>query len=112
MNPVLSQLPKAQEAYVNTVKNWSDVDTTPILLEANKLIQGAVQCGNMAFQIPNLVDIRAAEKAALELQELGYSTTVVHSGMAPDGQGGFKPLAAIQVNWKYMPANIRDTYTV
>ncbi len=112
MNPILSQIPKAQDAYIKTVRNWTDVDTTDILVAAGKMIEGAVDAGQMAFQIPNISDLRVAEKAAIELQDLGYNTCVVGSGMAPDGLGGFKPLAALQVNFKYLPNNTRDGYTV
>lgn len=112
MNPVLSQIPKAQEAFTQATSSWDNVDTTDLLLAANTAIKQAIDAGGLICQIGNITDIKLAEKAALELQELGYNTSVVSGGMAMDGQGGYKPISVLVINWKWMPSNSRDRYTV
>lgn len=111
MNPVLTQLPKAQEAYLQSLANNADVDTTATLVMIAGVIQEGIARGSLCSIIHNL-DLRVAEKAAIELREIGYHTTTVMSGQAPQGDGSFKQLAGIAVNWCYMPANTRDAYSV
>ncbi len=111
MNPVLTQLTKAQEAYMQVVQGWTDVDTTDVLLSADAAIKAHVLKGLLVAGIGGIADIRVAEKAAIELQELGYAVSTCQTGFAPQPDGSQKPLFGININWRYMPANSRDLYT-
>jgi hydroxymethylpyrimidine/phosphomethylpyrimidine kinase len=111
MNPVLTQLPKAQEAYMATLQNWTEVDTNELLLAANTAINAAIAKGILCVNLGNISDTRQAEKAAIELQEIGYRAVVVSGGHSQQPDGSFKALTAIHINWKMMPENTRDGYT-
>lgn len=114
MNPILTQIPKAQEAYNMTLETWESmgVDTAAVLVSAAKNISDAVEKGYLATYIGNIEDMRVAEKAALELQELGYATACISGGQAAQPDGSIRPLSAISVQWKALPANTRDKFTV
>lgn len=113
LSPILSQISKAQDAYERSVANWSEVDTKDVLLAANQTIEESIKLGRMATIVPNIADVMVAEKAAIELQGLGYNTGVVGTGQAalPDN-AGFRQLFGVTINWKFMPANTRDGFTV
>ncbi len=112
MNSVLTQLPKAQDAYMDTLSHWTEVDTGPILIACDTAIRRAISEGRLATGVGNIDDIRMAEKAAVELQEIGYRAIVVSGGYAPQLDGSQKPLMALNINWKNMPESTRDAYTV
>ena len=103
MNPVLTQLPKAQEAYMATLQNWADVDTNELLLSANTAINAAIAKGVLCVNLGNISDMRQAEKAAIELQEIGYRAVVVSGGHSQQPDASFNALTANHINWKLMP---------
>jgi len=111
MNAVLTHLPRAQDAYTATVAAWSGTDTTAILLLANDLIKQAIERGQFTVHVINIVDIKLAEKAAVELQEIGYSTGVTQGGNMQVGDS-LKPTYVVTINWRWMPSNSRDSFTV
>lgn len=112
MNPILTQIIKAQDAYRETVSGWTDVDSTEALLAAEKMIKEAISRGQLATGLGGITDPRIADKLAIELQELGYNTGMVSGGQAQQPDGTIKNLWAVTINWKWMPGNSRDNYTV
>jgi len=114
MNPVLTQLPKAQEAYMAVLDQWAaaGIDTTSQLLEANNAIRTAIAKGYLGAHVNGMEDVRVAEKLAIELAELGYNTACVSGGQIQKEDGSIRPVHAVTINLKWMPANCRDRYTV
>lgn len=96
----------AQQAYEETLKN-NFSDTTPILENAEKNIQEAIKFGCFATVI-GPYNVPIAEKAAIEMEKLGYSAIVMGSGRFTQNN---EPLVNIQINWKHLPLNSRESYT-
>ena len=111
-NPVLTQLPKAQDAFDAVMTAYADVDTTSTLLAINQCIQASVARGQMVTQLGGIEDLRVAEKAAIELQELGYAAQTCNSGQAIQPDGSIRSLFGIVLNWRWMPQNARDAFSV
>ena len=111
-NTVLTQLPRAQEAYKSTLHAWESVDTTDLLLAMDKAIRGAMEQGSVGRGVGNIPSLPMAEKAAWELEQLGYHAVVNMTGQAPMEGGGYRPLYTVAVNWRFMPPNTRDGYSV
>lgn len=112
MNPVLTQLPKAQDAYMAVIAKWAEIDTSTQLLAANTAINDAIAKGQLSTHIAGIEDCRLAEKVAIELQELGYNTACVSGGHMQQPDNSIKPLFAVTIGFKWMPHNARDGYTV
>lgn len=101
----------AQEAYQNSLKNMSDVDTTDIIIEAGNRIEESISKDYLTTYVGPIYEMLKAEKAAIELQtNYGYNAGV--SGAAPIQQldGTVKIPYYISLNWKFMPANTREVY--
>ncbi len=112
---ILTQIVKAQEAFQQTTQKYAETDTTDILLRADTAIKEAVGQGYFGAQIGGIMDHFVAEKAAIQLSELGYATVVNQSGVAPiegGAPGATRPVLVINLSWKYMPQNTRDAWTV
>lgn len=112
MSTVLTQLPKAQEAYLASLSQWGDLNTDTQLLEANTAINAAIAKGYLNTHINGIEDVRVAEKVAIQLGELGYNTACVSGGQMPQPDGSIRMVHAVTINWKWWPANARDRYTV
>lgn len=114
MNPVLTQLPKAQEAYTAVLDQWTaaGIDTTSQLLEANNAIRTSIAKGYLGAHINGMEEVRVAEKLAIELAELGYNTACVSGGQIQKEDGSIRPVYAVKIDWKFMASNTRDLYTV
>ncbi len=112
MNPVLTQLPRAQEAYMAATAKWADIDTSTKLLEANTAINDAISKGYLNTYVTGIDNVLVAEKVAIELQELGYCTACVSGGQAPQPDGSSRPLWAVTIGFKWMPGNARDSFSV
>lgn len=111
MNPVLTQLLTAQEAYTETVKVWEGVDTTEALLAAAESIKAAIALGRPCCGIGGL-DSAVAEKAAVELTQIGYNARTMDGGARQMPDGTIRQTVGIAINWIYMPSNARDGFTV
>lgn len=112
MNNILSELPKAQEAFSGSLSNLDDIDTSPIIVDAGIKIKEAIEKGYFVAQVHGYDNLLQVEKAALQLGELGYSATTCQSGVKPAENNAMQPLYGIQLNWKYMPPNVRDVYSL
>ena len=114
MNPVLTQLPKAQEAYMAVLDQWAaaGIDTTSQLLEANNAIRTAIAKGYLGTHVTGMEEVRMAEKLVIDLAELGYNTACISGGQIQKEDGSIRPVYAVKIDWKFMPANYRDRYTV
>lgn len=95
----------AQQAYEESLRNnFSDISS--IMEIAEKQIDECTKLGCFATLIGSFNPI-AAEKAAIELEKLGYNSLVLGSGRF-DGHGN--PICNIAVNWKNLPSNTRESY--
>ena len=114
MNSVLTQLPKAQEAYQDTLAYWvaAGINTATLLVTASTNIREAVAKGLLGTYVGGIEDIRTAEKLAIELAGLGYAANCVANGQAQQPDGSIRPIHAVSICWKWMPANSRDAYTI
>jgi hypothetical protein len=112
INSVLTQLPKAQEAYTASLAQWGDLNTDVQLLEANTAIHAAIAKGHLNTHINGIENVCVAEKVAIELGELGYNTACVSGGHAPQPDGSMRQVHAVTIGWKWLPHNSRDAYTV
>lgn len=105
-------LPKAQEAYDAALANLAFVDTGPFMEAITPLINDAIARGAFVTTLQPLEPL-VAEKAAIELEALGYWAMVYPSNqMIAVGDGSYKPGFMVHVNWKQLPANTRDKFTV
>ena len=95
----------AQEAYQQALKNIL-VDTTPAMEAAEKAIDSAVALGYLGTVIGPFIPAMA-EKAAIELEKIGYSATVQFSGKYREDN---TPLCNININFKWLPAPSRESY--
>lgn len=112
-NSVLSQLIRAQDAYNSVMEKWADIDTSDILLKADAAIKKAIEGGYLTCGIGGIEDLNKVEKAAIELAELGYVAVTMSTGNVLQADNmTLKQTFGIQINWKFMPANSRDKYTV
>ena len=111
-NPVLAQLPRAQEAYMSFVEATKEIDTTELLLAANAAIRQGMASRKMATTLRGILDIVAAEKVATELSRIGYNVSVVGDGVQQGSDGVLRQQAMLMINWRWMPANSRDEYSL
>ncbi len=111
-NSVLSQLIRAQDAYNSVMEKWADIDTNDILLKADGAIKKAIEDGYLTCAIVGIEDLKKLEKAAIQLAELGYVATTMRTQDVPGPDLTIKQTFGIQINWKFMPMNTRDKFTV
>jgi len=111
MNPILTQLPKAQEMYEKSVAALADVDTTSLHTFLITHLQEAVAKKALGTSIGGL-EIPMAEKAAMELAELGYKTLVTADQARQNPDGTLTARAYLNINWAYCADNRRDAFTV
>ncbi len=113
-SPLLSQIIKAQDAFEQAVKRYAEIDTSDILLKADVAVKEAIERGHLTTQVSPIFDILVAEKAALQLGELGYVASVFQSGVMPvEGTPGtMKTVLGINLNYKFMPPNTRDAFSL
>lgn len=101
----------AQEAYSRSLQNLKEVDVTDILIMASNKVEEAINNGGLATYVGPITDFKVAEKAAIELQNNYNYTAGVISGQAiPQQDGSLKPTCYIQLNWKFLPMNTRESY--
>lgn len=114
MNPVLSSVISAQDSYMRSLSVCKDaINTDSVLVAADRAIRDAMDKGQFTCAVHPIEDVRIAELAAIQLAERGYTASVVAAGMVPSGDGsGFKQAVGVQLNWKWLPGNSRDEYTV
>lgn len=114
MNPVLTELPKAQEAFTQstTSEAWLAVDTTDLLRACGESIRECIKRSGLACGIGRVPGLLLAEKAALELESLGYSTSVTEDKPIQQEDGSLMPACKISISFIHMPANKRDAWTV
>lgn len=108
---VLEKIPKAQEAYTSAWDVISGTDNTELLEHLATSIPKCVELGRFVAAVGGL-DPRVAEKTGIQLEQLGYSTSVSadQPSRLPDGK--LEPRCVLQISWIHMPANKRDSYTV
>ncbi len=111
MNSIITQLPRAQEAYNQSVAAWADVNTNELLLAVDKGVREASAKGLVVVQIGGIKEIALAEKAGVELSELGYRVTALAQPIQ-QGPDGLVQLYYLSITWAYMSDNRRDAYTV
>jgi hypothetical protein len=111
MNPILTQLPKAQEMYERSMAALADVDTTP--LHTFLITHLPEMADKKALCLPiGGIEAPVAEKTAIELAELGYRTTVVADQPRANPDGSLSPRCLLHINWAYCADNRRDAFTV
>jgi hypothetical protein len=111
-SPVLSQIPKAQDAFMRTIANYANVDTNDLLAKSATLINGAIDAGRLAATLMPIEDPMVAEKLSLQLKELGYATGVVQVGSQGRPDGSTVPVLGVQINWLWSSMPYRDAYSV
>ena len=103
----------AQEAYKNSILNLKDLDTTDLLIRASNQIEDASNQGYFATSIRQIEDIKASEKLAIQLEQVGYNCLVVNdSPKMVEGSNGFINTSGVIINWKTLPANTREDYSI
>jgi hypothetical protein len=105
---------KAQEAYQQSIQHIQDVDIIDWFIKTENLIKEAAQQGAFAIEVQPIEDLKVAEKIAIQLEsEYGYYTVVLPSGIPIIKEGKmYKQGHMIHINWKNMPSNTRDKFTV
>lgn len=92
----------ASEAYAKSQAAMVAINCGDAMLDADRFIRNAMAKGAMATIVRPL-ELLVAEKAALELQALGFNTTVVASTIPFVGDS-----YELQINWKYFPHHTRQ----
>lgn len=108
---VISLIPKAQEAFVASKSKAWEADTTELLEAIAAKIKKATEVGRFVVAF-GCVPTNEAEKAAIQLEALGYSTSVTADQPAQKGDGALEARCILTISWLHMPANKRDDYTV
>ena len=106
---------KAQEAYQQSVEHLQEVNVIDWLIRTENLIKHAVEEGSFATIVQPIEDLKIAEKIALQLESsYGYCTAVLPSGtpIINVEDKSFKQGWMLVVNWKQMPLNTRDGFTI
>lgn len=102
----------AQEAYEKVCQKLDSIDITDDLAIIEKRIEEAVEHGhfNIYSQPFPLSNAGKAEKLAIYLQEEGgYGATVINGPSMQIEEGSVVPTAIINISWKYLPANTRES---
>lgn len=90
----------ATEAFELSIKKQEEIQTIDHLLIVEKRIKETIEMGHFCINSDPMPPV-VAEKLAIELEEFGYSTSVLFANrFTEDG----KPLAYINVGWRYKPA--------
>jgi len=90
----------AEEAFKEAVVKLEEQQTIDELLKIDAAIKDACFRGYFVTISPLLKPLMA-EKVAIELEEFGYNTNVVLSGVMTE-QG--ERLAQVQISWRYTPS--------
>jgi len=90
----------AQEAFSQSLSKLEEEQTIDELLKIDNAIKEACARGYFVTISPPLKAI-VAEKVAVEMEEFGYNTNVMLSGVINE-QG--ERLAQVQINWRYTPS--------
>jgi hypothetical protein len=101
----------AQEAYEKVCKQLESIDITEDLALIEKNIEESIEHNYfIAYSQPfRISDVKRAEKIAIYLQkECGYNASVI-SGPNIQVDGAIVSTAVISINWKFIPANIRES---
>lgn len=91
----------AKEAFDLSVKNLEPIETIDELLTVEQRIKEAIEKGFLVTR-SDPMSAQKAEKLGIELEEFGYATNVVFSGMMTENK---EPLCCVEVNWRYIPRN-------
>ena len=114
MNPITTEIPKAQDAYMSTLKAWEEagVDSTAVLLALAVKINACIAQGGLITSLDGIENVAVAEKAAIELRELGYDARTTSGSPVRGEDGSIRVTTGIVVNWVYSPSNTRDKWSV
>lgn len=99
----------AQEAFSSSLKKMAFLDTVEIMDKAAEAIGQCIEMGYLCANVGPFTDLLVVEKAALELQDLGYKTHTINMGQIHK-DGINMQASGIHINWKYMPDNTRENY--
>lgn len=112
---IINEIIRAQDAYNQVIEKYKDVDCNEILFDANEAIKFGISKNSLGCATKAFEDFAAIQKAAIELEKLGYHvapTPTEKKEQLENSQWITKPAYYLYINWKVMPVNSRDEFTI